>query len=107
MLPADRSNRSSWRGQDDGLALWAATQPGRVAWVGLDEYDNRPGVFWSYVVAALSRSGLAVPRTWPTTGRGQEADHAFSLRLAAALADQDLPVTLVLDDLHLLSEPGS
>ncbi len=36
------------------LALWAAAEPGPVAWVGLrTEFDNRPGVFWSYVVAAL------------------------------------------------------
>ena len=30
----------------------------------------------------------------------------FLLRLAAALAAQDPPVTLVLDDLHLLTEPA-
>ncbi len=34
-----------------------------MAWVDLDEFDNTPGVFWSYVVAALRRSGVAVPKT--------------------------------------------
>ena len=85
------------------LALWAAAEPGAVAWVGLDEFDNRPGVFWSYVVAALRRSGVALPAALPAA-RGREAGHAFLLGLAAALAAQDPPVTLVIDDLHLLTD---
>ena len=40
-------------GKTMALALWAAAEPGTVAWVGLDEFDNWPGVFWSYVMAAL------------------------------------------------------
>jgi len=92
-------------GKTMALALWAATEPGTVAWVGLDEFDNRPGVFWSYVIAALRRSGVAVPRT--LRGVPQETDDdGFLLRLTAALADLEPPVTLVLDDLHLLTEPG-
>ena len=92
-------------GKTMALALWAAAEPGPVAWVSLDDYDNRPGVFWSYVVAALRRSGVAVPRALSAAARGRAADHAFLLRLASALAAQDPPVTLVLDDLHLLTEP--
>ena len=92
-------------GKTMALALWAAAEPGTVAWVGLDEFDNRPGVFWSYVVAALRRSGVAVPKT--LRGVPQEAgDDGFLLRLTAALADLEPAVTLVLDDLHLLTEPG-
>ena len=52
-------------GKTMALALWAAAQPGTVAWVSLDGYDNRPEVFWSYVVAALRRSGVAVPAALP------------------------------------------
>ena len=52
-------------GKTMALALWAAAEPGTVAWVGLDEFDNRPGVFWSYVVAALRRSGVGV---WKAVG---------------------------------------
>ena len=87
------------------LALWAATEPGTVAWVGLDEFDNRPGVFWSYVVAALRRSGVAIPKTLRVVPQETD-DDGFLLRLTAVLADLDPPVTLVLDDLHLLTEPG-
>jgi LuxR family transcriptional regulator, maltose regulon positive regulatory protein len=92
-------------GKTMALALWAATKPGPVAWVGLDEFDNQPRVFWSYVVAALRQCDVTVPRAWPAVGRDAEADHLFLLRLAAALAVQDPPVTLVLDDLHLLTDP--
>jgi LuxR family maltose regulon positive regulatory protein len=94
-------------GKTMALALWAATaDPGPVAWVTLDDYDNRPKVFWSYVIAALRRAGLAVPGALPAAARGHAVDHAFLLRLASALAAQDPPVTLVVDDLHLLTEPA-
>ena len=79
-------------------------RPRTVAWVGLDEFDNRPGTFWADVVAALRRSGVALPTALPVA-RGRDADHVFLLWLAAALAAQDPPVTLVLDDLHLLTNP--
>src|SRR5215469_9626681 len=87
---------------DDGQ--WAAAQAGPVAWVCLDEYDNRPGIFWANVLAALRESGVAVPKTLPGA-RGRPNDHVFLLRLASMLAAQNPPVTLVLDDIHLLTEP--
>jgi LuxR family maltose regulon positive regulatory protein len=93
-------------GKTMAVAAWAATAsyPCALAWVSLDDFDNRPRVFWSYVVAALRRAGIAVPRVVPGPGR-VSVDHAFLVRLASALAAQDPPVVLVLDDLHLLTEP--
>ena len=90
-------------GKTMALASWAAAEPGTVAWVTVDEFDNQPGVFWAHVVAALSRSGVAVPEALPAA-QGRDAGHVFLLRLAAALAAQDPPVALVLDDLHLLTD---
>lgn len=92
-------------GKTMALALWAAAEPGPAAWVTLDKYDNRRGMFWSYVVAALRRSGVAMPKACSAATRGRAAEHAFLLRLASALAARDLPVTLVVDDFHLLTEP--
>jgi LuxR family transcriptional regulator, maltose regulon positive regulatory protein len=92
-------------GKTMALALWASAAAGPVAWVSLDEYDNRPGVFWSYVVTALHRCGAAMPKALSATARGQAAEHKLLLRLASLLAAQDPPVTLVLDDFHLLTEP--
>ena len=92
-------------GKTMALTLWAAAEPGPVIWVSLDGYDNRPGAFWAYVIAAVRRSGVAIPSTLSSGMSGRRADHAFLPWLAAALAAQDPPVMLVLDDCHLLAEP--
>ena len=92
-------------GKTMAIASWAASgaDPGLLAWVTLDDYDNRPEVFWSYVLAALRRAGVAVPPVSPAADGGT-ADHIFLLRLASVLAAQERPVVLVLDDAHLLTE---
>lgn len=96
---------SAGSGKTIAIALWAAagSAPATVVWITLDDYDNRPKVFWSYVVAALRRAGITIPRVVPAAARGQ-VDHNFLLRLASVLAAQDPPVVLVLDDLHLVTE---
>jgi len=92
-------------GKTMALSLWAARPaPGVIAWVTVDEHDNRPRVFWSYVIAALRRAGVVVPNGLALT-RGCPVNHEFLLRLASVMAGQDPPVILVLDDLHLLTEP--
>ncbi len=93
-------------GKTMALALWAAAAAGPVAWVSLDDYDNQPGVFWAYVAAALRRSGAAVPGALSAAARGRAADHAFLPRLASAVAAPSPPVTLVIDDVHVLTEPA-
>ncbi len=87
------------------LALWAAAEHGALAWVTLDRYDNRPEAFWSYVVAALRGSGIVIPEELSADPQQQGTDHVFLLRLVSALAAQDPPVLLVLDDFHVLTEP--
>ena len=92
-------------GKTLAVASWAAGHSaGPVAWVTLDEYDNRPEVFWSYVVAALRQSGVAVGRAAASLAHAEMAGHVFLLRLASALADHDPAVTLVLDDFHQLTD---
>jgi hypothetical protein len=85
-------------GKTMALSLWAAAEPGTVAWVTVDQFDNRPGVFWTYVVAALRQSGVALPGVLPSARR-RNAGYVFLLWLAAALAAQDPPVTLGWPDL--------
>src|SRR6266516_2916790 len=94
-------------GKTMALALWAAAETGPVAWVSLDDYDNKPGVFWAYVAAALRRSGADLPGAPSAAARGRAAGHAFLPRLVSALAAQNPPVTLVIDDFHLLTEPAA
>jgi LuxR family maltose regulon positive regulatory protein len=94
-------------GKTMALALWVSGSAprGPVAWLTIDDYDNRPRAFWSYVLAALRHSGVPVPRAVSATVRRYALDHDFLLRFASLMAAQDPPVTLVLDDVHLLSAP--
>jgi len=94
-------------GKTMALALWAASrQPaGRVAWVTIDDYDNRPRVFWSYVLAALQQAGVPIPKGMTATARRYAVDHEFLVRFVSLIAAQDPPLTLVLDDVHLLTAP--
>ena len=94
-------------GKTMAVAMWAAADAGRVAWVCLDEFDNRPAASWSDVVAALRRSGVTVPKTLQAIPQEPAGVDGFLLGLTALLAAQDVPLTLVLDDLHLLTEPGT
>ncbi len=84
-------------GKTMSIALWASarTSAGPCAWMTVDDYDNRPGVFWSYVTAALRAAGVPVTPLSPAMASGKmdsEADHGFLLRLASELAGQDPPV---------------
>src|ERR1700729_232716 len=69
-------------GKTMAIASWAAgnSDPATLVWITLDDYDNRPEVFWSYVVAALRRAGIAAPRLLSAPTRAA-VDHAFLLRL--------------------------
>ena len=93
-------------GKTLAMASWAAggQVPCPVAWVTVDEFDNRPPVLWSYVMAALRRAGVPVPHTSWSAAHVDTADHEFLVRLASALAVADPPVILVLDDLHQLTD---
>lgn len=94
------------------LAEWRATLAARdvaVAWVSLDEHDNDPALFWSYVVKALRKAlpDLAV-ETPPVTLR---SPHSTSPALAAAsiinaLAGIPRDITVILDDYHAIVEPA-
>ena len=92
-------------GKTMALALWAAAEPGTVAWISLDDFDNQPGAFSSYAVAALDRSGVALPEALLAASRRRAAGHAFLLQLVSVLAAQNPPVPLVVDDLHVLTKP--
>jgi len=65
-------------GKTLALALWGAAEPGPVAWLSLDEYDNRPGGFWPYVMAALHRSGVGVPKALSAAARARGGAQVLS-----------------------------
>jgi len=93
-------------GKSIALAVWLAGRrwPGPVAWLTVDEYDNQPGLFWRHLSAALQLAGIPVPAGGGTSADGQDPDQL--LGIASALAAQQPPAVLILDNLHLLHEPG-
>jgi LuxR family transcriptional regulator, maltose regulon positive regulatory protein len=90
------------------LTSWmsAVSPPGPVAWLSLDHGDNEPVRFWTYMLAALCRSGaLPADSGLQTLLPSPEGDDALLPLLLHGLEELDSPVVLVLDDVHELTEP--
>lgn len=86
------------------VGSWAAAglAPGALTWVTLDRGDEQPGVFWSYLLEGLSRSGVAVSTVAPPDDQ-QHVDQSFLIQLSASLYERQEPVVLVLDEADVLS----
>jgi LuxR family transcriptional regulator, maltose regulon positive regulatory protein len=87
------------------LADWAARERRDVAWLTLDDFDNAPSVFLTYVAAAIDR----VQNVDASLGRALRVSGTRILaaavpRLAAELHRWPRPGVLVLDDVHRLAD---
>jgi LuxR family maltose regulon positive regulatory protein len=79
-----------------------------VAWLSLDEGDNDPSRFWTYLIAAcqsvlegVGESALELlhtPQPLP--------EETIPTILINDLTSQDLPVVVVLDDFHTIQNPS-
>ncbi len=92
-------------GKTVACASWSAGGPaaGKVVWVSLDA-DDQQDWFWAYVCVGLNRV-----RPGPAEALRALADtspDAFPLRLVEAAQRFTVPVVLVFDDIHELSDPG-
>jgi LuxR family maltose regulon positive regulatory protein len=90
------------------LTSWmsAVSPPGPVAWLSLDYGDNEPVRFWTYVLAALCRSGaLPADSSLQTLMPSPQGDDALLPMLLHGLEELASPVVLVLDDVHEITEP--
>jgi LuxR family maltose regulon positive regulatory protein len=91
------------------LSAWVQAQPPGnplVAWVSLDEEDNDPVRFWSYVLTALDRLWPGMCREFVAYLQA-EAHSPLNYVLTACLnrlSTHPEPVLLVLDDYHLMTE---
>jgi LuxR family transcriptional regulator, maltose regulon positive regulatory protein len=128
-LPADRASRpilvtelregsrarlilvsaAAGAGKTTVLASWRAdpAEPRPFAWLSLDNRDNDPVRFWSYVLAALRTVapdvGAGVDDALRSAA-GDLTELALPL-LVNALASLPSPIVLVLDDYHVISNP--
>ena len=88
------------------LAQWRAEAGGgRVAWVSLEESDNDPTQFWSYLVAALRtvEPTVGTVALEALGGPSVELERVVVPSLVNDLAAVEAPLVLVLDDYHLIT----
>jgi LuxR family transcriptional regulator, maltose regulon positive regulatory protein len=85
------------------LAQWAAVDPRPVAWVSLEDRDNDPAAFLTYLAAAADAIRPVDGRVFRAAASGGDSLWTIGLpRLCAALAAIGEPMLLVLDDVHEL-----
>lgn len=98
-------------GKSTAVSQWLDTldsEKSAWGWVSLDQYDNDPLVLADYLIAAIR---LSVPEfgleTRSLLGAVQEvAPHYLADSLVRELLDVTTEFVLVLDDVHLLQDPG-
>lgn len=96
-------------GKSTLLRSWAAhDDPSRVAWVTLDEGDNDPAQFWSYVVEALRlvEPDVGTEALLSLATPGADVVEAVIPRLIDDAIRFSDPAVLVLDDYHVIADPA-
>ncbi|MGD9891167.1 MAG: helix-turn-helix transcriptional regulator, partial [Dehalococcoidia bacterium] len=92
------------------LADWIAATPSdlaSVAWLSLDEQDNHPAIFWTYIIAALQRASPVVGATaaaYLQSGQSPEIQEVL-ITLINEVSGSTNDVVLVLDDYHVIDLP--
>ncbi|WP_436794663.1 LuxR C-terminal-related transcriptional regulator [Actinospongicola halichondriae] len=82
---------------------WLDARSTRAGWLQIDESDNDPAGFWTYVAAALHESVPALPDAVRSAqGDGFDTVVGAVVNEASAAGDE---VVLVIDDYHLITNP--
>ncbi len=96
-------------GKSTLVAAWVQSKPvesPQVAWVSLDEGDNDPVRFWSYVLTAFERCQPGTYQPFLTALRRQDFSLPYLLTaLLNTWVEHSEPQLLVLDDYHVITEP--
>ena len=91
-------------GKSTLVADWLHRHDRQAAWVSLDSGDSDPVLFWSYVAAACQEvePTLGLDAGSLLASGRPSADREAVSSLLNDIASADLPLTLVLDDYHLV-----
>ena len=93
-------------GKSTLLAEWCATVPAEaaaVAWVALDERDDDPARFWTYVVTAVRAAAGIGAEALELLGPGSSSTEPALVALLNDVGAMSRDLVLVLDDLHLVT----
>jgi LuxR family maltose regulon positive regulatory protein len=86
-------------------AEWAERDSRPFMWLSIDRQDNDPAVLLTYLAVGLDRVEPIDPGVFAAlASRGASITQMVLPRLGAALSSKALPVVVVLDDVHLLSD---
>jgi LuxR family maltose regulon positive regulatory protein len=91
-------------GKSTLLANWVEQQQLPCAWISLDEKDNDPARFFTYLIAGLKLIRLDFDEKLLSTFQDQDTDLAesFLMPLINRISNTDDRYLLVLDDCHLI-----
>ena len=90
------------------LSVWASQSPHPIAWLSLDRLDNDPLHFWSAVLVALRTRLPTVGETALAQLQAPQPPQLIPLltTLLNDLAACEQEIVLIVDDYHLIEEPG-
>ena len=89
------------------LSQWASRSGLAFAWVSVDERDNDPKVLLTYIAEALDAIEPIDEQVFDAlSSPGRVRPGTVVPRLGGALWPMTTPVVLVLDDVHMLHDPG-
>ena len=96
-------------GKTSLLRDWCAADEGsRAAWLSVDQDDNDPVRFWAHVIAAIAgvSPGIGEASLQLLTAPGAKDAEGILTPLINDLVDLAAPITLILDDYHLIRNPN-
>ena len=84
------------------LAEWGRRDERPFAWLSLDESENDPTVFLTYVAEALDRVQALDPDVFTALSGSRPSLQSVVARLGRSLASLQEPIVVALDDVHVL-----
>jgi LuxR family maltose regulon positive regulatory protein len=93
-------------GKSTLVSAWLAATKPRAAWLSIDQGDNDPVIFWSYVITALQNQQEGIgQKTLDFLAAPEIALEQKLGFLINDLAQFSHPLVLVLDDYHFIRSP--
>ena len=103
--PLTMVNGSAGAGKTLLVADWAVHLDRPVAWLTLESEEQRPGMFWAYLLQALRVCGMPLSDPAAHPADAGSVDHRVLSAIAGELNDRDQAATVVLDEYDRVSAP--